>query len=140
MYNKIKTDIKAAMIEKNKDKKDVLRSVTAKAQLDAKESKCEINDEIVIMSIKKELKQLNQTKEAIPNTTDLYKSTVYKIEVLENYLPKQMTREEVCLSVEKILSSGTYDTFGAQMKAVMAELKGKADNKLISEIVKGFNE
>lgn len=138
MITKIQAEIKSAMIEKNRDKKDVLRSVVAKAQLAAKEAKCDISNEIVIVAVQKELKQLNQTKESVPPETDLYKSTIYKIGILEEYLPKQMTEEEVKSTVSKILANGEYDNMGAMMKVVMAELKGKADNRLISAAVKEF--
>lgn len=138
MYLKIQAEIKNAMKEKNQNKKDVLRQVTAKAQMTAKEAKVEITDDIVLSSIQKELKQLNQTKDSIPEGTDLYNSTLYKIGILKEYLPKQMTADEVRVAIEQILSTGDYQNMGAKMKAVMAELKGKADNKLISQIVKEF--
>lgn len=49
-----------------------------------------------------------------------------------------MTREEVEIEVARILSNGKYDNFGLKMKAVMTELKGKADNKVIKEVVEKY--
>lgn len=112
--------------------------MTAKAQMIAKEMKSTITNEIVISAIQKELKQLNQTIAAIPEETDLYESTVYKVGILEKYLPKQMSVEEVRAKVEKILSCGDYPNMGLKMKVVMNALKGKADNKTISDIVKEY--
>ena len=138
MLKKIQEEIKAAMANKNKDKKEVLKSVLGKAQLIAKESKQEITDTVIIDAINKELKQLNQTKDSIPTESDLYKSTQSKINMLEEYLPRRLTQDEIRIEIAKLLSKGAYSNFGEKMKIVMSELRGKADNKLISDIVKEF--
>ena len=72
LYEAIMSDIKDAMKSKNITKKDVLKQVQTKAQSDAKENKSDITDEVVIKAINKELKQLNQTKEAISSKLTLY--------------------------------------------------------------------
>lgn len=136
LYESIMQSIKEAMKNKNTDKRDVLKQVQAKAQAFAKESKCEITDEIVTDSIRKELKQLNQTLEAIKSRTDtdLYKSTVIKIEILTEYLPKQFNREECLDAVQKAIdNAGEVANAKSLIGVVMKELKGKADNKLIKE-------
>jgi uncharacterized protein YqeY len=139
MLQKIQKDIRTSMIEKDKDKRDVLRQVVAKAQAISKEAKCDITDDMVIRSIEKELKQLNQTKDSIPDDCDLYKSTIYKIGILQCYLPEKMSEKETIEAVNTILSSGDYKNFGEQVKAVLLELSGKADNKLIAQAVKDYN-
>ena len=58
MYNKIMSEIKEAMKNKETDKKDVLKMAVTKAQAVAKENKCEVTEEIMLDGIKKELKQL----------------------------------------------------------------------------------
>lgn len=136
MYKKIQAEIKSAMVEKNQDKKDVLRQVMAKAQMAAKEQKKDITDEIILSAVQKELKQLNQTKESVPADSSLYKSTLYKMSVLQEYMPKQMAEDDVYLVAKGILDAGEYKSFGEKMKAVMSDLKGKADSKLISDVVK----
>ena len=60
-----------------------------------------------------------------------------ELALVESYLPKQMSREEIVAAVEKILAGlADKSNAGLVMKAVMQELKGKADGKLIREIVK----
>lgn len=136
LYENIMNNIKDAMKNKNTDKRDVLKQVQSKAQAFAKENKCEITDEIVIDSIRKELKQLNQTFEAIKSKTEseLYKSTVIKIEILTGYLPKQLNKAECLAEVQKAIdNAGEVMNTKSLIGVVMKELKGKADNKLIKE-------
>lgn len=138
LYTDIQNAIKEAMKSKETDKKDVLKMVVAKAQSIAKESKCDVTDSIVLDGIQKELKQLNQTKDSLAGREDseLYKSTVYKIEVLNGYLPKMMTEDEVRATISYIVDTTNVElNKGALMKAVMPKLKGKADGKVISKCV-----
>ena len=138
LYTDIQNVIKEAMKSKETDKKDVLKMVVAKAQAIAKESKCEVSDSIVLDGIQKELKQLNQTKDSLvgKENSELYKSTVYKIEVLNGYLPKMMTENEVLASISYIVDTTNVElNKGALMKAIMPRLKGKADGKVISKCV-----
>lgn len=136
LYNNIMNSIKESMKSKDTHRRDVLKQVQTKAQAFAKENKCEITDDIVMDSIRKELKQLNQTLEAIKSKpeSDLYKSTTYKIEVLTEYLPKQLNREECLEAVQKVIdNAGETVNTKSLIGIVMKELKGKADNKLIKE-------
>lgn len=145
MYVKIKAEIKEAMKSKDITKRDALKMVIDKARAIQKEQNPIdtpeiIPDEIMIQAIQKEVKQLNQTKDALKGreNTDLYIQTTHKMAILSSYLPTQMTREEVEKAVSDIISKGEYPNFGMKMKAVMAELKGKADNKLIKEVVETY--
>lgn len=145
MYLKIKAQIKEAMKEKNNLKRDSFKMVIDKAKAIMKEKNPtevseNIPDEVIIQAIQKEIKQLNQTKEALKDreNTALYAETVYKMSILSEYLPKQMTKEEVEKAVYNILSSGEYINFGEKMKVCMAKLKGKADSKLIKEIIEKY--
>lgn len=145
MYLKIKAEIKEAMKSKNTEKRDVLKLVVDKAKTIVKEKNphdsCEnISNDIMIQAINKEIKQLNQTKDSLKGKEDseLYIDTVRRIEMLSAYLPKMMTREEVEKAVANILSTGEYSNFGMKMKACMTELKGKADSKVIKEVVENF--
>jgi uncharacterized protein YqeY len=131
------SEIKEAMKNKETDKKDVLKMAVTKAQSVAKEKKCEITEEIMLDGIKKELKQLNQTKDSLKGKedSDLYKSTLYKIEILNKYLPEMLGEKDVMLRVIFILEEANAKNKGEAMKIVMKELKGKADNKTILKCV-----
>lgn len=137
MHNNIQAAIKDAMKSKDIDKRDTLKMALSKAQDIAKDKKSDITDDIMLDGIRKEIKQLNQTKDSLESRkdTDLYKSTVYKIEVLTAYLPTMMSEEEVDKTVNDILKAAGATNKGQCMKLVMAELKGKANNKDIAKSV-----
>lgn len=145
MYTKIKTDIKEAMKSRDTVRRDCLKMVVDKAKAIIKDrypvnTPENIPDDVMVQAIKKEIKQLNQTKNVLTGkeSSDLYIKTALEIDILTEYLPKQMTRDEVDQAVFNILSNGYCPDFGSKMKAVMNELKGKADNKLIKEIVEKY--
>ena len=86
------------------------------------------------------LKELKATKEQIDtcpaSRQDLLQQYKFKLSVVEEFAPRQLGAEEI----EKILTEKFADVIatknrGMIMKSVMAELKGKADGKLISEVV-----
>ena len=97
LYETIIFNIKEAMKEKNTTLKDVLKQVQTKAQATAKENKVEITDEIVLEAINKEIKQLNQTLDSVKSKpeSELFKSTMEKINILKAYLPEQLSEEEI---------------------------------------------
>ena len=136
LYDVITADIKSAMIEKNVDKKNVLKQIKMKSDAIVKESKSEMTDEVVQQAITKELKQLNQTFDAIKDKTDseLYISTVKKIEILKAYLPKQLSESEIKIKVDKIKAENPDMKKGQLLGIIMRTLKGKADNKIIKEV------
>lgn len=137
LYETVMSNIKDAMKEKNTILKDVLKQVQTKAQATAKESKTEITDEIVIDAINKELKQLNQTFDLIKDKTesDLFKSTVEKINILTDYLPEQLLEDEIANEIKQIISENTDVPTGKLTGIVMKSLKGKADNKVIKKSI-----
>lgn len=137
LYETIMSNIKDAMKEKNTTLKDVLKQVQTKAQATAKESKTEITDEIVIDAINKELKQLNQTLDAVKSKpeSDLFKSTMEKITILKAYLPEQLSEDEIAKEIRKIMFNNEGIPSGKLTGIVMKTLKGKADNKIIKACI-----
>lgn len=136
LYETIMFNIKDAMKEKNTTLKDVLKQVKSKVQATAKENKTEITDEIVIDAINKELKQLNQTLDAIKSKSEseLFKSTMEKITILKAYLPEQMSEDDIAIEIQKIISENSGIPVGKLTGIVMKTLKGKADNKTIKKV------
>jgi len=148
MYVKIKADIKEAMKSRDAEKRDCLKMVIDKARSIKKEkypndTSEHIADEMILQAIQKEIKQLAQTLDSVKGKNEdkyvhIAQTTTHKISLLSGYLPAQMTREEVEIAVAKILSNGEFNNIGMKMKAVMSELKGKADNKIIKEVVEAY--
>ena len=149
LYTQIKDEIKTAMKNKDSDCKDVLKMVVDKAKAIVKEknptgTEEDISDDIVIQAIQKEVKQLNQTKESLhgKEDTELYIATTRKIGILSQYLPVQMNEEELKEFIERKLIELTSVNVeispkikGMVMKNIMPELKGKADNKMVAQIL-----
>lgn len=137
LYETIMSNIKDAMKEKNTTLKDVLKQVQTKAQATAKESKTEITDEIVIDAINKELKQLNQTLDAVKSKpeSDLFKSTMEKITILKAYLPEQLSEDEIAKEIRKIIFNNEGIPSGKLTGIVMKTLRGKADNLTIKKVL-----
>lgn len=138
LLEKLNGEIKEAMVSKDTNKRDVLRSVKSRANLLAKENHCEIDDELLVKALQKELKELSQALEGFKNNTDnnVYKDYTYRVSVLKEYMPSMMSEDEVREEVKRILNNLDNVPFGKKMQAVMGELKGKADGKLIQKIVK----
>lgn len=145
LYETIKDEIKNAMKNKDTIKRDCLKNVLGKARGIQKDqspamSSDEISDAIMLDAIQKEVKQLNQTITALEGRedTDLYMVSTHEIEILKGYLPKQMSRKEIEEAVSWILGDKEYKNFGEKIKYVMKELKGKADNKIVREVVENY--
>lgn len=145
LYQKNKSQLKEAMVNKDVTKRDVLKMVVNKARSIMKQNSPnevseDITDDVMISAIEKELKQLNQTKESLKDKTDckLYSDTENKILILKAFLPEKMSRNDIENVVNDILSKNDCTSFGDKMKVVMAELKGKADGKLVKEVIQSL--
>lgn len=139
MVLKIKNDIKEAMINKDELTKNTLRMVQSNAQLEAKEKKEELSNTHILNAINKELKQTRQALKMLEDnnqtTGNFYEETVKRISILEKYLPKQLTEAEIEVEVRKLIEGIDKTNKGLVMKTVMPALKGKADGKLINQVV-----
>lgn len=145
MYLKMKEEIKEAMKSKDTIKRDCLKMVIGKAKSIKKErypndTEDMVANDIIVQAVQSEIKQLNQTLEALKGQElcNLHKETTLKMSILSAYLPKMMAENEVERAVSEILAAGNYNSFGEKMRVVMAELKGKADNKVIKKVVEQY--
>lgn len=140
MLTRVNADIKDAMRNKEVDKRDALKQVLAKAQESAKEKKVEIDNSIMEAAFNRELKQLNQTLTSLKGHEDsnLYQSTVYKIDLLKSYLPEKMTEAEVKEVLTKIFEGVENLNMGSAMRLAKAEIGNKADSAVIASVVKSM--
>ena len=144
LQDKLNHDLKEAMKAGNSDKVGVLRMLNASLQNRQieKGKDAVLTDEDMLQVLTREAKKRKESVEAFikGDRPELAEKEKLELLIVEAYLPKQMSREEVVAEVEKIIvtlrqARGNI-VFNNIMKAVMAELKGKADGKVISEIVK----
>ncbi|MNK95492.1 glutamyl-tRNA(Gln) amidotransferase subunit E [compost metagenome] len=145
LEEKINQDIKAAMIAKDANKLRGLRAVKA-AILLAKTEKGhteDLTEETEIKVLQKLVKQRKESAEIYKNQNreDLYAIEVEEQEVIEAYLPKQLSREEVEKIIKDIISTtgaSSVKDMGKVMGAANQQLVGKADGRTISELVKSL--
>ncbi len=137
------TDMKAAMKAKEEGKLALNTIRMARAhirQAEIDNGHADFNDDQVLAVLRKEVKQRKETLSEIEGSgrEDLVEQTKAEIDVLEKYLPAEMTPEAVEAAVKEIVDAMDpgQKNMGSVMKAVMAKLKGQADGKLINQIVR----
>lgn len=135
-------DMKAAMKAKEEGKLALNTIRMARAhirQAEIDNGHADFNDDQVLAVLRKEVKQRKETLSEIEGSgrEDLVEQTKAEIDVLEKYLPAEMTPEAVEAAVKEIVDAMDpgQKNMGSVMKAVMAKLKGQADGKLINQIV-----
>ena len=134
-------DIVTAMKEKDSLKLSVLRMVKGALQLEHINNKKELDDDLFIDVVSKQIKQRNESLEEFTkaNRKDLAEKVESEIEILKTYLPKQLSKEEVEQIIEEAFAKvkpPSAKDMGLIMKEVTPLLKGKADMKEVSNIIK----
>jgi len=141
LQEKLTQDLKESMKSGDSMKVAVLRMLSAslKNRQIEKGKDAELSEDEVVQILMRESKKRKEAVEAFKKggRPELAEKEQSELAIIEVYLPKQMSRDEVAAAVEKILA-GLPDKSnqGLVMKAVMGELKGKADGRMISEVVK----
>jgi uncharacterized protein len=142
---KINDDIKAAMLARDAKKLEALRAIKAALLLEkAREgAPGEVSEDIELKILQKLVKQRRESADIYSNANraDLADKELYDASVIETYLPKQLSEEEVAAIIRKIVAdtgATSVKDMGKVMGTASKELAGKADNKMISTIVKSL--
>lgn len=145
LKNQLLSDIKTAMKAKEADRLRVLRSLKAKLMekeiAERKGGEASLSDEQAIEVLMKAAKQRRESIEQFEKggREDLAESEKQELAIIEEYLPKMMSEDEVRSAVRKKIdelgASGMGD-MGKVMGALMQDLKGKAEGSMISSVVK----
>lgn len=141
LYDKMKNDLIQAMKDKDKDKLTVLRLVKGAMQLEHINNRREENEELFIDVVSKQIKSRNESIVEFEkgNRQDLIDQTQKEIDILKEYLPKQLSEEEVDSIIDEVFNK-VNPTSPKDMGLIMREatplLRGKADMKLVSEKIK----
>lgn len=134
-------DMKSAMREKDDLRKDAIRMVRAAIQ-NAEIAKMAPLDETEVLSlITREVKQRREALDMFVQggRQDLVEKEAKQIEILEAYLPKQLSQAEIeALAQEVIGETGAtgMGQMGPVMRAMMERIRGQADGKAVNEIVR----
>ena len=140
LEEKINADIKSAMLAKDAAKLESLRAVKS-AILLLKTSPEGYTDETESKALLKMVKQRKETADLYKtqNRADLAEVELAQAAIIENYLPKQMSEEEIKAEVQKIIASvgaSSPADMGKVMGVATKQLAGKADGKIVSGFVK----
>lgn len=135
----LRKDMVAAMKAKDKGRKDAISSLVSAVKKAAIDEGCrdDIPEELADRVILKELKTAKEQLDTCPaERTDLMEEYQLRYDVIKEYAPSMMSEEEVRTYItEKFADVVATKNKGQIMKAVMAELKGKADGKVINQVV-----
>ncbi|WP_077621463.1 GatB/YqeY domain-containing protein [Sediminibacillus massiliensis] len=141
LIERLNQDMKQAMKNKDKETLSVIRMVKASLQNEAiKLGKDDLSEEEELTVLSRELKQrkdsLQEFKEA--GRDDLAEKLDVEIKVLQAYMPKQLSQDElesiVQETIEEVGATSKKD-MGAVMSAVMPKVKGKADGSQVNQVV-----
>jgi len=141
MKDKILIDLKNAMKNQNRELLSVVRMVKGAIQLEEIKVKHELNDEEVITIIAREIKTRKESIKEFEKggRSDLIEKTSREIELLNKYMPAQMSEEEVIKTIDEVFEvvnpSGPSD-IGKVMAAIAPLIKGKADLGFVNTKVK----
>lgn len=143
LKQQIDTDIKVAMLAKNKEELMALRSVKSLILLAETEKggTGEISQDVENKLLMKAAKQRKESADIFQKEgrDELAKKELLELEVISRYLPKQLSEGEMTAELKKIIAqvgAKAPQDMGKVMGAATKQLAGKADGKLISELVK----
>ncbi len=141
MKERINNDFISAMKNKEKEKLAVMKMLKGAVQLEELNQKKELSDDEIVMIV---AKQIKTRKESIVefekgNRTDLIEQANFEIKVLEEYMPEQMSEEEINKVIDEVFTkvnpSGPSD-MGKIMGMISPILKGKADLGLVNKLIR----
>lgn len=140
----VRSAMVAAMKAGDKQTKESLSMLLAALKNKAIDKRADLTEEEEIQVVMKEIKQTKETLEMTPpERTDIIEECNKRLAVLEQYAPKLMDEAEIKEIIKETLAGLGIDSPSAKdkgkiMKVLMPKVKGKADGKLVNEIMTGF--
>lgn len=142
--DEIRKEMMKAMKAKDKARKDslsMLLSALKNAQIDKREDLTESEENAVIA---KEIKQTKETMDSCPaDRTDIIEECQARLSVYKEFAPEEMNEEQIKATIQEVLdelgiAEPTKKDRGAIMKNLMPKVRGKADGKLVNQMVSGM--
>ena len=141
MIDVIRKEMMTAMKNKDKERKEslsMLLSALKNAQIDKREDLTEAEENTIIAKV---IKQTKETMDTCPaDRTDIIDECKARLAVLEEFAPEQMSEEQIEAEINAVLAelgidAPTMKDKGKVMKNLMPRVKGKADGKLVNQLV-----
>lgn len=141
LKNKLMEDMKKAMKEKDKERLSVIRMTRSEIKNKEIEIGSELDDQDVIAVIAKQVKQIKDSLGDFEKSgkKDVLKKLNQEIDILQEYLPEQMSEAEVDELVDQVIKetgAENMSDMGRVMGIIMPKIKGKADGSLVSKKVR----
>ena len=141
LKEKLLEDLKVSMREKNVIRKNTVQMVRAAILKIEKDTGKEVDDSKIVEIIAKEQKGKKDALEDFKKAErqDLIDQTLEEMKILEEYLPKQLSKEELTEEVKKIIETvgvTSIKDMGIVMKEAKAKIGAAADGRAINEVVK----
>ena len=141
LSERINNDLKEAMKSKDSFRLSVIRMVKGAMQLAKPNPREELTDDDVITVISKQIKMRNDSIKEFEaaGRSDLVEQNKREIEVLNTYMPKQLSEEELTEIIDKVFEEvkpTSQKDMGLIMKNISPLVKGKADMSLVNKLVK----
>ena len=140
----VRSAMVAAMKAGDKERKAALSFLLSSLKNKAIDKRADLTAEEEVQVIMKEIKQTKETLEMTPaDRTEIIEECKKRLAVLEQYAPKMMDESEISEVVASVLAelgldAPTAKDKGKIMKSLMPKVKGKADGKLVNDIVSTF--
>ncbi|MBM7620314.1 uncharacterized protein YqeY [Bacillus tianshenii] len=140
LLERLNTDIKQAMKDKDKEKLSVLRMVKSAIQNESIKHGRDLTEEEELTVLSRELKQRKDSLHEFDKAgrEDLVHKLQGELAIVEHYLPEQLSEEEVSAIVQQTISDVNATSkadMGKVMGALMPKVKGKADGSLVNKLV-----
>ena len=141
LSERINNDLKEAMKSKDSFRLSVIRMVKGAMQLAKPNPREELTDDDVITVISKQIKMRNDSIKEFEaaGRSDLVEQNKKEIEILNTYMPKQLSEEELTEIIDKVFEEvkpTSQKDMGLNMKNISPLVKGKADMSLVNKLVK----
>lgn len=141
LSERINNDLKEAMKSKDSFRLSVIRMVKGAMQLAKPNPREELTDDDVITVISKQIKMRNDSVKEFEaaGRSDLVEQNKKEIEILNTYMPKQLSEEELTEIIDKVFEEvkpTSQKDMGLIMKNISPLVKGKADMSLVNKLVK----
>lgn len=134
---KLKEDLKTYMKAKDMISLNTVRAILN--EINIREMKnIKINEEEIIKVLRSEAKKRKESIETFEKAgrTDLTEKEAKELSIIEKYLPAEMSDEQLTEKLKEIVANCQDKSFGSAMKAAVVALKGAADGKRISMLLK----
>lgn len=143
LSDRLNDDMKQAMKSQDKFRLTTIRMVRATIKNREIDLKRPLDDEEVLEIVGREIKQRKDSLQEFTKAgrDDLAKNVAAEIDIISEYLPKQLTEEEIKVIVQQTIQetgASSKAEMGKVMSALMPKVKGLADGKLVNQLVQQF--